>query len=78
MSKIKRNFIVGEEWLYYKIYCGNYTADKILINEVQTIVNKLFRKKLIDQWFFIRYYDPDFHLRIRFHLINLNAITEVI
>ncbi|KFF06349.1 thiopeptide-type bacteriocin biosynthesis protein [Flavobacterium reichenbachii] len=78
MSKIKRNFIVGEEWLYYKIYCGNYTADKILINEVETIVNKLFKKKLIDQWFFIRYYDPDFHLRIRFHLINLSAITEVI
>ncbi|TCN57671.1 hypothetical protein D0809_13885 [Flavobacterium circumlabens] len=78
MSKIKRNFIVGEEWLYYKIYCGYHTADKILTNEVQIIINKLFKQKLIDQWFFIRYHDPDFHLRLRFHLVNLNSITEVI
>lgn len=78
MSKIKRNFIVGEEWLYYKIYCGNHTADKILSNEIQTIVKKLLKQNLIDQWFFIRYNDPDDHLRLRFHLINVNAIKEVL
>ncbi|RUT68610.1 hypothetical protein D0817_19825 [Flavobacterium cupreum] len=78
MSKIKRNFIVGEEWLYYKIYCGNHTADKILINEIQLIVKKLLKQNLIDQWFFIRYNDPDDHLRIRFHLTNVNVIRDVI
>lgn len=78
MSNIKRTFIIGEEWLYYKIYCGNHSSDQILINEIQIIVAQLFEQKLIDQWFFIRYNDPNNHLRIRFHLTKLDAIQEII
>ncbi|MFC6264541.1 thiopeptide-type bacteriocin biosynthesis protein [Flavobacterium panici] len=76
--KTKRFFIIGEEWVYYKIYCGSYSADRILINEIVIIADVLFEKKLIDEWFFIRYKDPNNHLRIRFHLTNLDAFQEVI
>ncbi len=38
-------------------------------------------EKIIDKWFFIRYSDPDFHLRIRFRLTNplhlIKIITEI-
>ncbi|WP_264530524.1 thiopeptide-type bacteriocin biosynthesis protein [Flavobacterium sp. N502540] len=78
MSTVKRNFIIGDEWLYYKIYCGTYSSDQILINAIQIIVDKLFEKKIIDLWFFIRYKDPDNHLRVRFHLLNPDTILEVI
>ncbi|WP_428229084.1 thiopeptide-type bacteriocin biosynthesis protein [Flavobacterium sp.] len=78
MNKVKRTFIIGEEWLYYKIYCGNHSSDQILINEIQIIVAKLFKQNLIDQWFFIRYKDPNNHLRIRFHLTKLDAIQKII
>ncbi|MEQ1675788.1 MAG: lantibiotic dehydratase [Chitinophagaceae bacterium] len=73
----ERSFLPGSEWLYYKIYCGTKTADEILAGPVQSLTEELLRHKLIDRWFFIRYYDPEFHLRIRFHLPNTAAIGKV-
>lgn len=78
MKIIKRTFILGEEWLYYKIYCGSYSVDTILIESILPIVSELQQKKLIDQWFFIRYNDPKNHLRVRFHLPNVDKIQEII
>ncbi|MEO8516348.1 MAG: thiopeptide-type bacteriocin biosynthesis protein, partial [Flavobacterium sp.] len=63
---IKSKFIPAEEWLYYKIYTGVKTANKILIDAIQPLVALLKEKGLIKKWFFIRYRDTDFHLRIRF------------
>lgn len=78
MQEIKRIFILGEEWLYYKIYCGSYSADTVLIESILPIVSELQQKKLIDQWFFIRYHDPKNHLRVRFHLSNTDNLQAVI
>ncbi|WP_367866703.1 lantibiotic dehydratase [Pedobacter sp. WC2423] len=67
---LQRDFSAGSEWLYYKIYCGNKTADDILSSVIDELVQKLLEQGVIDQWFFIRYQDPDFHLRVRFHLTD--------
>jgi thiopeptide-type bacteriocin biosynthesis protein len=74
---LKRAFLPGSEWLYFKIYTGVNTADNILRNEIASIVNLLKKQGLIDNWFFIRYSDPHFHLRIRVHLRELKHIGEV-
>lgn len=76
--EIQRNFSIGSEWLYFKLYCGVKVADKILLENIKPLIEKLFQKQLIDQWFFIRYADPDNHLRIRFHLPDTSKIGEVI
>lgn len=73
----ERSFLPGSEWLYYKIYCGTKTADEILLTAVQPLTEALLQSKLIDNWFFIRYNDPEFHLRIRFHLPDTRAIGKV-
>ncbi|WP_257668515.1 thiopeptide-type bacteriocin biosynthesis protein [Parapedobacter tibetensis] len=66
MSKrIQRTFIPGSEWMYVKVYTGSNTADKILTTEIRKIVQELEAEDLIEKWFFIRYSDPDFHLRVR-------------
>lgn len=65
---IKRNFITGDEWLYYKIYTGQKTAEKILSEIIKPVSQELLNKKIIDKWFFIRFTDPEFHLRVRFHI----------
>jgi thiopeptide-type bacteriocin biosynthesis protein len=62
---IKRSFTIGEEWLYFKIYCGVKTANELLISVVEPLVTKLRKEKKITLWFFIRYSDPEHHLRIR-------------
>lgn len=76
--KIPRSFSLGSEWLYYKIYCGVKTADKILIEVIKPLTEQLIKNKLIANWFFIRYADPDVHLRLRFHLSDISKIGEVI
>ena len=59
-------FSLGDQWLYLKLYTGIKTADKVLDNAVTPLINILWEEQLIESWFFIRYNDPDDHLRIRF------------
>ncbi|MDO1450743.1 lantibiotic dehydratase [Rhodocytophaga aerolata] len=62
-----RQFSIGSQWLYIKIYCGVKTADKILTEVIKPVSEALLSKGVIDKWFFIRYEDPEHHLRVRFH-----------
>jgi thiopeptide-type bacteriocin biosynthesis protein len=63
-----RIFIPGSEWAYFKLYTGTKTADAILKNELLDYIRKMQKNNTIDKWFFIRYSDPDFHIRLRLHL----------
>jgi len=63
-----RTFIPGSEWIYFKLYTGTKTADAILKNELYGYIKEMFNEDIIDKWFFIRYNDPDFHIRLRLHL----------
>lgn len=65
---IQRTFIPGSQWLYFKIYTGTKTADEILIRHVYPYVQNLWRDQKIDNYFFIRYTDPEFHIRLRVHI----------
>lgn len=75
---IQRSFAIGSEWLYYKLYTGAKTADRILINHIKLITDELLAEGLIDKWFFIRYSDPEKHLRIRFHIPDSENYGKVI
>lgn len=77
-SSTRRVFSLGSEWLYFKIYCGIRSADKVLLNIIKPICEELEASERIDKWFFIRYSDPDFHLRVRFHATDLSQIGDII
>lgn len=62
-----RSYPPGSEWFYLKLYTGPKTADKLLSEKIRPFVQLLKEKGLIQKWFFIRYGDPDFHLRLRFY-----------
>lgn len=53
----------GEEWLYAKIFAGWATIDKLLIGLVAPLVNAY--GSAIESWFFVRYPEPEPHLRLR-------------
>ena len=76
--EIQRSFIIGDAWNYFKIYTGFKTADAILTNSIYPLANSLISNHIIDKWFFIRYSDPKFHLRIRFHVNNPNHAPAVV
>lgn len=65
---VNRIYIPGQEWVYYKIYCGSRTSDSILTDTILPFTKELVEKGWIKKWFYIRYTDPDYHLRIRFLL----------
>jgi thiopeptide-type bacteriocin biosynthesis protein len=66
-QKLDRTFPPGSEWLYFKLYTGSATADQLLREKIGPLVAELFRSGAIDRWFFVRYGDPEWHLRLRFH-----------
>lgn len=68
----------GDKWLYVKIYTGNKTADKILLEVIHPFIKKLLKEGKIEKWFFIRYADPDFHLRVRFYLSDKANTGEIV
>jgi thiopeptide-type bacteriocin biosynthesis protein len=63
---LTRTFPPGSEWLFAKLYCGSATADVLLRELVREIVDGVTAAGAADRWFFIRYGDPDWHLRLRF------------
>lgn len=76
--EVKRSYFLGENWLYFKIYCGPKTADNILTNVIKPASEFFLKNNQIDQWFFIRYSDPDAHLRVRFHMPDTRNIGNLI
>jgi thiopeptide-type bacteriocin biosynthesis protein len=68
----------GSTWIYIKLYVGIKTADDLLIKVIAPIIRELQRKQAIEKWFFIRYSDPDFHLRIRLLVTDFIYIGEII
>ncbi|CAM3663076.1 lantibiotic dehydratase [Smaragdicoccus niigatensis] len=65
--EIRRSFAPGSEWLYLKIYTGTASADRILTDTMGPVIARLRESGVIDHWFFLRYADPEHHLRIRLH-----------
>jgi len=81
---IKRTFEPGSEWLYFKIYCGAYVADELLLKVVSPVISSLLTEGVISKAFFIRYTDPHHHLRLRLLLFEgenelqyANAVKQV-
>ena len=56
----------GSEWLYLKLYGGPARADQVLAGLVP-LLTETRALGLWDRWHFVRYRDPEPHLRLRFH-----------
>lgn len=61
--KDKRSFFPGGEFLYLKIYCSRKIGQQLLLGSIYPM---LFGSKSDgDPTFFVRYEDPEFHIRLR-------------
>jgi lantibiotic biosynthesis protein len=56
----------GSEWLYFKFYVSQDSQDYFISGIMPKFISHLLSQKVVDQFFYIRYTDPDHHLRIRF------------
>ncbi|HEX7736018.1 MAG TPA: lantibiotic dehydratase [Ktedonobacteraceae bacterium] len=67
ITPTERSRFPGEEWIYLKLYAAPGQHEELLAGPVRKVVRLLQERELIDRWFFIRYADPEPHLRLRFH-----------
>lgn len=79
-SEVRRTFIPGSEWIYFKLYGGTKTTERVLVETIRPYLKSLIDQKLIKEWFFIRYSDPNHHIRLRLKINEgkINEISEVI
>ena len=60
-----RRFPPGSEWLYVKLYGSEGTADRVLQEVIAPLVRRFVGRGTVRRWFFVRYADPEPHLRWR-------------
>jgi thiopeptide-type bacteriocin biosynthesis protein len=63
---ITRSFPPGSEWLYVKIYCGYRVAEELLTSYFAENIPAWEEDHLFEQFFFLRFADPQPHIRLRF------------
>jgi lantibiotic biosynthesis protein len=56
----------GSEWLFAKLYCPRVFENELLTGPVAEFCEEVLASGAASDWFFIRYADPDPHLRLRF------------
>jgi thiopeptide-type bacteriocin biosynthesis protein len=68
----KENFrdkeIVNNKDVYLKCYINSQQENELLSNQINNFLESPLIKNKISRWFFIRYFDPSTHLRIRLYL----------
>lgn len=76
-SQIQRSFAPGSEWLYAKIYTGRGCLDSVLA-ALRPAIEQALATGAAQGWFFIRYGDPDWHLRLRIQGSPARLLGEVL
>ena len=70
---------VGENWLSFELY-GCYDPDEYISKELSCLIEELCKKGIITSFYFLRYADPRYHIRLRLFkkdiLQNIALIIE--
>ncbi len=76
-AEFPRSFAPGSRWVYCKIYCSPQISEILLTTAIKSIVEELRRADYISEWFFIRFSDVGYHIRVRFQLVKTNLLGVV-
>jgi thiopeptide-type bacteriocin biosynthesis protein len=60
-----RFHLPGEDWLFVKWYAEPSAHEALLAEHLPALLAEV--EDEVDRWFFLRYQDPEPHLRLRFH-----------
>jgi len=62
-------------WLYFKIYINQIQAIPLLTRYLEPFLEDLYKQKIIKRFFFIKYGDPEYHIRLRLQIIENNLMS---
>ncbi|MGW8784443.1 lantibiotic dehydratase [Streptomyces sp. NPDC055796] len=57
----------GSDWLYLKLYCDPQQEEDLIAGPMADFGRYAIESGLCEGWFFVRYADPETHVRLRFH-----------
>lgn len=66
-ADVQRDYILGSQWVYLKIYCHPRSVNQLLVRKVLPRLRVLGKQRLLS-WFFIRYVDAGHHIRLRLRI----------
>lgn len=75
---IKRTFFPGDEWLSLKLYGNSKRVEELIGFHLMSFCQQLINQKEIDKFFFLRYADPEGHIRLRLKGTKDNIQQKVI
>ena len=78
IQTIQRDFYPGDRWVFFKIYGGLVACDNLLTTKIFPLAKRLMKAGAVKKWFFIRYSDPRYHLRVRFELASPECFATVV
>jgi lantibiotic biosynthesis protein len=73
-----RSYLPGSEWLYVKLYGGSNRQDELIGRELKEFCQSIHQDGLANGSFFVRYRDPEPHLRLRFHGQPSRLMSELL
>ncbi|KJY54736.1 hypothetical protein JF73_17480 (plasmid) [Lactobacillus helsingborgensis] len=73
-----RKYILGDEWVYMKLYCLKSAASKIIKNDLFSLYKQLKANRTISSFHYLLYTDDDFHIRVRFKLVDKDKLIYLI
>jgi lantibiotic biosynthesis protein len=71
----RRRFGLGSNWTYVKLYMGEQAVDDFIVRTVAPLITGLLQGESIDRWFFVRYADPQPHVRLRVRAITPHSAS---
>ncbi|SDK95030.1 thiopeptide-type bacteriocin biosynthesis domain-containing protein [Glycomyces sambucus] len=72
-AAVSRRCLPGGEWTFLKLYTAATQQEDVLTGPLRSLLADLREEGLVDGWFFVRYADPQPHLRLRFHAADAAA-----
>lgn len=66
----------GGEWFYVELYLRPEITDEFLTNEIRNLIKQ--HKAMISRWFFIRYNQPEPHIRLRLKLKDPQQLPSIL
>jgi thiopeptide-type bacteriocin biosynthesis protein len=73
-----RQRLPGSDWLFAKLYSGRTRHDDLLAEPVRAFAEQAISAGQAERWFFIRYADPEPHIRLRFQGDPARLLAELL
>lgn len=73
-----RVYIPGTEWLFVKLYVSRNSQDDFITQYMWNFAEDMVNIGAAKKWFFMRYADPNPHIRLRFYGVKENLVTKLL